>query len=182
MLFIQMILTIIMLVASVYLLIFVASNNLSGWMLTSYIFIIISVVAMICYGIFGYKKSQIAYLLTVAPFLGAIFVNILLPNRDTFQIALLSLLFALNFAFLLRQKDKRFTYIISVLMVAVALTFSIYSSITANTQFLGDISKNWPTYFSMYLSIFIPSIMSTTFAITYNVRMTRLSVEQRSAE
>ncbi|MBQ2069416.1 MAG: hypothetical protein II467_00635 [Bacilli bacterium] len=171
MLFVQMILTILLLAVSVYLLIFVISNNLGGYMISSYILITISVLAIICYGIIGYKKGEIAYLLAVIPFLGAIMANILLPQRNAFQIALLTLLFALTFAFLLRQKDKRFTYIIALSMLVVSLTFSIYSSITANLNFLGNVSDNWLTYLAMYLSIFVPTIMSTTILVTYNVRV-----------
>ena len=168
-----MILIIILLATSIYLLVFTISNNLGGLMTVSYVFITISVLATICYGVIGYRKGDIAYLLSVAPFLIAIFVNILLPNRDTFQIAVLTILFALTSIFLIRQKDVKFTYIVSIMMVAASLTFSIYSSITANTQFLGDVSEHWPTYLAMYLSIFIPSIMSGTFALTYNVRTTK---------
>ena len=173
MLFVQMIFIIILLVASIYLLVFVSSNNLGPWMITSYIFITLSVLALICYATIGFKKGDVIYQISVLPFLVAILVNVMLPNRGAFQIALLTLLFALTFAFLLRQKDQRFTFIIAILMVVVALTFSIYSSITANTKFLGDISENWPTYLAMYLSIFVPTIMSVTFALTYNVRITR---------
>ena len=172
-LFVQMLFIILLLIASVYLLIFVISNSLGGWMIASYVLITISVLALICYAVVGYKKGEIAYQLAIVPFLGAIFVNVLLPSRETFQIALLTLLFALTFAFLLRQKDIRFTTIVAICMVAVSLTFSIYSSIKANTQFLGSISENWPTYVAMYLSIFVPTIMSVTFALTYNVRVTR---------
>ena len=170
MLFVQMILTILLLAVSVYLLIFVISNNLGGYMISSYILITISVLAIICYGIIGYRKGEIAYLLAIIPFLGTIMANILLPQRNAFQIALLTLLFTLTFAFLLRQKDKRFTYIIALSMLVVSLTFSIYSSITANLNFLGNVSDNWLTYLAMYLSIFVPTIMSTTILVTYNVR------------
>ena len=97
----------------------------------------------------------------------------MLPNRETFQVGLLSLLLTFTFAFLLRQKDYKFTNIISIIMILIALVFSIYSAINANTQFLGDIKDNWPTYLAMYLSIFIPTIMSSTFALTYNVRYNR---------
>ena len=141
MLFIQMIFIVILLVTSIYLLVFVISNNLGGWMIASYIFITLSILALICYAIIGFKKGDIVYQLAVLPFLVAIFVNILLPNRETFQIAVLTLLFALTFAFLLRQKDQRFTSIVSILMVVVALTFSIYSSMKSNTQFLRQIQK-----------------------------------------
>ena len=176
MLFAQMILTMVLLVISVYLLVFVASNNLGGWMIASYILIILSVLAIMGYGIIGYKKGDMAYLLAVVPFLGAVFVNILLPQRNTFQIAMLTLLFTLSFAFLLKQKDRKFTYIIGISMLAVSLTFSIYSAITANISFLGEVSDNWPTYVAMYLSIFVPTIMSTTILLTYNVRVTKTKI------
>lgn len=176
MLFVQMILTVALLVISVYLLVFVASNNLGGWMIASYILIILSVLAIMGYGIIGYKKSDMAYLLAIVPFLGAVFVNILLPQRNTFQIAMLTLLFTLSFAFLLKQKDRKFTYIIGISMLAVSLTFSIYSAITANISFLGEVSDNWPTYVAMYLSIFVPTIMSTTILLTYNVRVTKTKI------
>ena len=138
------------------------------------IFITLSVLSLICYAIIGFKKGDIAYQLAVLPFLAAIFVNILLPNREALQLALLTFLFTLSFAFLLRQKNQRFTSIISILMVVVSLTFSIYSSIKTNTQFLGDVSENWPTYLAMYLSIFVSIITSIIFALTYNVRITRV--------
>ncbi|MBQ2070302.1 MAG: hypothetical protein II467_05160 [Bacilli bacterium] len=176
MLFVQMILTVVLLVISVYLLVFVTSNNLGGWMIASYILITLSVLAIMGYGIIGYKKGDMAYLLAVVPFLGAVFVNILLPQRNTFQIATLTLLFALSFAFLLKQKDRKFTYIIGISMLVVSLTFSIFSAITANISFLGEVSDNWPTYVAMYLSIFVPTIMSTTILLTYNVRVTKTKI------
>ena len=173
MLFVQMLLTIILLVTSIYLLVFVSINNLGGWMVASYIFITLSVISIIVYAIVGYKKGKVAYLLAIAPFLGAIFVNILLPQRNTFQVALLTILFALVSVFLVKQKDRTFSYCVTYLMVIVSLIFSIYSAITARLDFLGQMSTNWYTYLAMYLSIFIPSIMSGTFALTYNVRVTK---------
>ena len=174
-LFIQMILTIILLITSIYLLIFVISNNLGGWMITSYIFITMSIISIIIYSCYGYKKGDIAYQVSILPFLGAILINIIIPNRNAFQIAVLTVLFALTFGFLLKQNEKKISTIISILMVIAALIFSTYSAITADTQFLGSISNHWYTYLSMYLSIFIPTIMSGTIALTYNVRSTRAS-------
>ena len=174
MLFIQMILTILLLITSIYLLSFVIANKLGGWMIASYIFITLSVIAVIAYSVCGYKKGFDIYQLSIIPFLVAVFVNVLLPNRATFQMALLTILFALTFAFLLRQKDERFTFVIGLLMIFVSLMFSIYSSITANIHFLGDVSENWPTYLAMYLSIFVPSIMSCTFTLTYMVKAAKL--------
>ena len=172
-LFIQMILTVILLVASVYLLIFTLKNGLSGVMIASYVFIVISILAVIFYSTLGFKKGELIYKLSVAPFLVAVFINILLPTRDAFQIALLTLLFAVGFAFLVKQEDYKFTCAMAIGTVIISLVFSVYSSVTANTQFLGDISENLPTYVAMYTSIFIPTVMSGTLALTYNVRSAR---------
>ena len=173
MLFIQMIFTIISLATTIYLLVFVVSHNLGAWMIVSYVFIVISIIAIIIYSTYGYKKNDMTYKLSIIPFLVAVFINVILPGRSTLQIALLALLFASVSVFLSRQSDEKFTVLISYIMIVESLVFSIYSSITANTQFLGDVSENWPTYFAMYLSIFIPTIMSTTLALTYNVRSGR---------
>ena len=177
-LFLQMLLTVVITVISIYLLIFIIINNLGPWMISSYIFICLSTLAIICYGIIGYKKGEIAYLLAIIPFIIAIFINILLPQRNTFQIAILSLLFASTILFLFKQKDERFNLIVSILMVVISLTFSIYSSITARLDFLGEMNASWFTYLAMYLSIFIPTIMSGTFALTYNVRINRIPQQQ----
>lgn len=177
-LFVQMVLTIILLIVSIYLLVFISVNNLGGWMIASYILITLSVLAIICYSIIGYKKGLVAYIIAIIPFLGAILVNILLPQRDSFQVAVLSILFALTSIFMVKQKDKKFNSIVSILMCVVALTFSIYSAITAHLDFLGQMSAKWYTYFAMYLSIFIPSIMSGTFALTYNVKIIKEQIKQ----
>lgn len=169
-LFVQMLLTLFLLVVSIYLLVFSISNNLGGWMISSYVLITVSVIAAICYSIVGFKKGYGVFRLSILPFLAAVLVNVLLPNRETFQIALLTILFAPTFAFLLRPNDWKFTSVIGLLMLVVSLTFSIYSAIKADVSFLGEVSKNWPTYVAMYASIFIPTVMSTMFGLVYNVR------------
>ena len=170
---VQIVLTVLLLVVAVYLLIFVSVNQLGGWMIASYIQITISVLALVLYFIVGHRKGKVAYYLAILPFLGAIFVNILLPQRSAFQIGVLAILFGLVVAFLLRQEDKRFTFVVCLAMVAVALTFSIYSAITANVSFLGDIGAHWFTYLAMYASIFVPTVMTVTLALIYNVKVTR---------
>lgn len=181
-LLLQMILVLFLLGISIYLLVFVISNNLGGWMIASYIQIILSVLAVICYGILGFRKGDMVFRLSILPFMGAVFVNVMLPNREPFQIGLLAILFALTFAFLLRQNDTKFTLIIGAAMVAVALTFSIYSSIKANVSFLGEVSANWPAYMAMYSSIFVPTVMSVTFLLCYSVRHDRKLLATQAAE
>ena len=170
MLFVQMILLLFLLAISIYLLVFVAANNLGGWMIASYVFIILSVAFAIGYGTFGYRKGEIMYKLAICPFLVAILVNVMLPGREPFQIALLTILFALVFAFLLKQEDEKLATVIGLSALVVSLVFSVYSAIKANVGFLGPVSDNWPTYVAMYSSIFVPTVMSFTFALTYNVR------------
>ncbi len=173
-LFIQMILSIIILITSIYLLVFTIVNKLSGWMITSYIFITISIVAVILYALFEYNKGDFYYRLSVAPFLVAVLVNIILPGRDAFQVAVLAVLLAIVFGYLLVLNNEVYNIPLTLLMVFIALLFSVYSAITANTQFLGEINANFATYLAMYLSIFIPTIMCGTFALISNVKRTRI--------
>lgn len=171
MFYIQMAITVIALIASIYLLVFVLSYKLGGWMIVSYISIIISIAAMIYCSMLGFRRGEVVYQLSILPFLVAIFVNVILPNRSSFQIGMLCLLFALVFAYLIRQKDHKFAFVILILMIAVSLTFSVYSAINAHVDFLGDIREHFLTYLAMYLSIFIPTIMSVTITLTHNVRL-----------
>ncbi|MBP5091662.1 MAG: hypothetical protein J6328_03790 [Bacilli bacterium] len=170
-LFIQMALTLVVLVAAVYLLIFVLVHNLGGWMAVSYVMVIISLLAIIGHGLFGYKIGPTSFKITIAAFLIATFINMLLPGRETFQIAGLSLLFALTLVFLFKQNDRKEGSIFACLMGAVALVLSIYSAIKANPQFLGPVSENWLTYVAMYISIFIPTVMTSTIAIVFHVNL-----------
>ena len=173
-LFIQMILSIIVLITSIYLLVFTIVNKLSGWMIASYIFITVSIVAVILYALFGYNKGDFYYRLSVSPFLVAVLVNIILPGRDAFQVAVLAVLLAIVFGYLLMLNNEVYNIPLTLLMVFIALLFSVYSAFTANTQFLGEINASFATYLAMYLSIFIPTIMCGTFALISNVKRTRI--------
>lgn len=61
-LFLQMLLTIVITVISIYLLIFIIINNLGPWMISSYIFICLSTLAIICYGMIGYKRRNCLFI------------------------------------------------------------------------------------------------------------------------
>ena len=171
-LFLQMLLISFMFITAGYLLIFTIKYNLGGWMILSYVFILI--LSIILYAIIGYKKGEIAYICAIAPFLIAVFINILIPYRDTFQIAMLVIVFALAFLFMFKLDSYKLNSILSILMIVFSMSFSIYSSIHANVNFLGEISESIAAYLAMYLSIFIPVIMTSTFALTYNIRNTRI--------
>ena len=55
-LFLQMLLISFMFITAVYLLIFTIKYNLGGWMILSYVFILISILSIILYAIIGNKK------------------------------------------------------------------------------------------------------------------------------
>ena len=140
----------------------------------STIFVLLSFVALAVYGVIGYKKGDLAYSLSILPFLAAILVNTVLPGRSAPQIGLLAVLLMLSFAFLLRQEDTLFTRIMTYSMIAVSLCFSIFSAITANTEFLGPVDgSNVVTYIAMYYSIFTPVLISGTYALTYHIKLVR---------
>ena len=172
-LFIQMLLTLIIVVAAMYLLIFVSANSLGGWMIASYICITLSALSIVAYGVIGYKEGDLGFKAIILPFLAAIFVNILLPNRSAFQVGTLTILFAFTFALMASHDAKKLDYALLLGMVVASLAFSIYSAITADTQFLGPVSEQWFTYVSMYLSIFVPTIMSFTLGIVYRVNASK---------
>lgn len=173
-LFVQMLLISIGFLASGYQLIFSIIQRLQWMSILSTIFVLLSFVALAVYGVIGYKKGDLAYSLSILPFLAAILVNTVLPGRSAPQIGLLAVLLMLSFAFLLRQEDTLFTRIMTYSMIAVSLCFSIFSAITANTEFLGPVDgSNVVTYIAMYYSIFTPVLISGTYALTYHIKLVR---------
>ena len=173
-LFVQMLLISIGFLASGYQLIFSIIQRLQWMSILSTIFVLLSFVALAVYGVIGYKKGDLAYSLSILPFLAAILVNTVLPGRSAPQIGLLAVLLMLSFAFLLRQEDTLFTRIMTYSMIAVSLCFSIFSAITANTEFLGPVDgSNAVTYIAMYYSIFTPVLISGTYALTYHIKLVR---------
>ena len=173
-LFVQMLLISIGFLASGYQLIFSIIQRLQWMSILSTIFVLLSFVALAVYGVIGYKKGDLAYSLSILPFLAAILINTVLPGRSAPQIGLLAVLLMLSFAFLLRQEDTLFTRIMTYSMIAVSLCFSIFSAITANTEFLGPVDgSNVVTYIAMYYSIFTPVLISGTYALTYHIKLVR---------
>ena len=172
-LFVQMIFVILILAAPIYVLLYLSHFQPNGWMIAVHVLLLVSVIALILYSAYGYKLGDKVYHLTIVPFLAAVFVTLIMPGRSTAAIGILAMLFALTALFLARQESFKFTSVVSLCMVVAALTFSIYSSITADLSFLGEFKSEWPAYVAMYVSIFAPTIMAATYALTYNVRVTR---------
>lgn len=169
-LYVQMILVLAGLLTQLGLFIFAIANNLNALMIVSYGVLLLAHVGAIVYGIIGYKRGPIRYILLVSSFLLAILLNIILPFRDIPQRISLVLLFGLMSVFMLKQDDYKFTNYLILVAVVVALFFSIYSSINANPNALGDVKyKELATVF-MYLSIFAPVMFVGFFGVSYNAK------------
>ena len=169
-LYVQMVLVLAGLLTQLGLFIFAIANNLNALMIVSYGVLLLAHVGAIVYGIIGYKRGPIRYILLVSSFLLAVLLNIILPFRDIPQRISLVLLFGLMSVFMLKQDDYKFTNYLILVAVVVALFFSIYSSINANPNALGDVKyKELATVF-MYLSIFAPVMFVGFFGVSYNAK------------
>ena len=166
----QMVLVIIGLVTQVGLFVFSLANKLMPMMIVSYGVLVAAHIGAILYGIVGHKKGQPRYLILIALFLLAILLNIILPFRDIPQRILLTLLFGVMSVFMFKQDDFKFTNYLILVAAIVALGFSVYSSITASPDALGDVAfKTLATIF-MYLSIFAPVMFVGLFGVSYNAK------------
>ena len=170
-LFLQIVLVIIGLVTQVGLFVFSLTNNLMPIMTVSYGVLVAAHIGAILYGIIGYKKGQPRYFILIALFLIAILLNIILPFRDVTQKVLLTILFGLMSVFMFKQEDSKFTNYLILIAAIVALGFSVYSSITANPNALGDVTYKTLSTIFMYLSIFAPVMFVGLFGVSYNVKL-----------
>ena len=171
-LFVQMILIIIGLNVQISVFVLSILFNLNIYILISCIAMIFAHVGVLTYGLIGYKKGQPFYFATIGLFLLAIVVNIVIPFRDIAQRILLTLLFGMMCIFPFKEKDYKFTNILLAIASLIALAFSIYSSITANPNNMGEVPTIFPVII-MYLSIFAPLILVGLFAVAYNARTYR---------
>lgn len=167
---IQMVLVLIGLFTQVGLLIFAIANQLNALMIVSYAVLVLAHLGAIIYGIIGYKKGLPIYIALIALFLLAILLNIILPFRDIPQRVLLVLLFGLMAVFMFKQDSFKFENYLILIASLLALAFSIYSSITANPNSLGEISYKELATVLMYLSIFAPVMFIGFFGVSYNAR------------
>ena len=169
-LYIQMVLVLIGLVTQTGLFIFAIVNQLDTLMIISYGVLMLAHVGAVVYGIIGYKRGPVRFILLVSSFLLAILLNIILPFRDIPQRIALVILFGLMSIFMFKQDDYKFTNYLILVAAVVALFFSIYSSINANPNALGDVKfKTMATVF-MYLSIFAPVMFVGFFGVSYNAK------------
>ena len=169
-LIIQMVLVLVGLLTQLGLFIFAIANNLNVLMIISYGVLLLAHVGAIVYGIIGYKRGPIRYILLISSFLLAIMLNIILPFRDIPQRIALVLLFGLMSVFMFKQDDYKFTNYLILIAILVALFFSIYSSITADPNALGDVKYKTLATILMYLSIFAPVMFVGFFGVSYNAK------------
>lgn len=172
---IQMVLVLIGLFTQVGLFVFAIINNLNVLMIISYGVLVAAHIGAVIYGIIGYKKGPSRYIIIISLFLLAILLNIILPFRDIPQRVLLVLLFGLMAVFMFKQSDYKFTNYLLLIASVVALVFSIYSSITANPNAIGNVSLKELATVLMYLSIFAPVVFVGFFGVSYNAKNERKS-------
>ena len=172
-LFIQMILVLTGLVTQLGLFIFAIVNQLNALMIVSYGVLMLAHVGAMVYGIIGYKRGPVRYILLISSFLLAILLNIILPFRDIPQRVSLVILFGLMSVFMFKRDDHKFTNILILIATVVALFFSIYSSINANPDALGDVKFKLMATIFMYLSIFAPVMFVGFFGVSYNAKRSR---------
>ena len=142
-------------------------NRLDVIMIVSYGVLLAAHIGAIIYGVIGYKRGPSRYIILVSLFLLAILLNIILPFRDIPQRVLLVLLFGLMVAFMFKQDDYKFDNFVILFAMVVALGFSVYSSITANPNALGDVEFKELATVLMYLSIFAPVMFVGLFGVSY---------------
>ena len=171
-LFVQMVFIIIGLNIQISVFVLSILFNLNIYMLISCVAMILAHAGVLIYGLIGYKKGQPFYFATIGLFLLAIAVNIVIPFRDIAQRVLLTLLFGMMCVFPFKEKDYKFTNILLAIASLIALAFSIYSSITANPNNMGEVPTIFPVII-MYLSIFAPLVLVGLFAVAYNARTYR---------
>ena len=173
-LFLQFILIVLATASTVFILMFSIVNNAGALFIAGYAAVLLSYIAVILYASYGYKKTDWFFSGAVYIFCLAIQLNILLPFRTTYQLVTLTLLFGLYIAFNQRLKDKKIANSLLFCMLACAVCFSVYSTLTARTENLNELSENIFSVSAMYISIWTPVIMTVTLGLSYSVRKTKV--------
>ena len=168
-LLVQLVLILLATASTVFILWFSIANHLGALFTVSYAVVLISYIAVIFYAAYGYKKDDSYFLGALYAFCAAILLNVLLPFRTTYQLAVLTVLFGLYIAFAQRLHRKEADWLL-LCMVAFAGAFSVYSTVTARVEALGDLSSNLLSVSAMYLSVWTPVIMTVTLGLAYSVR------------
>ena len=169
-LFCQFVLIVLATVCTGYVLWFSVSHNTGAIFIAAYVVVLISYVAIIFYAAYGRNKDDSYYLGAVYAFCAAILLNVLLPFRTTYQMITLIGLFGIYIAFAQRLKQVNVAEWLLLCAFVFAIAFSVYSTVTARVDNLGELSNNLFSVSAMYISIWTPVIMTVTLALAYNVR------------
>ena len=151
---------------------FSVSHNAGALFTAAYTVVLLSYIAVIFYASYGYKKDDRYYLGAVYAFCLAVQLNILLPFRTTYQLVVLTLLFGVYIAFAQHLKNRKVSEVLLLCALLLALAFSVYSTVTARTENLGEFSDKILSVAAMYVSVWTPVIMTATLALAYSVRRT----------
>ena len=166
----QMVLIVLATASTGYVLGFCIASNSGALFIVSYSIVAISYVAVVFYAVYGYKKDDSYYLGAVYAFTVAILLNVLLPFRTTYQLVTLTVLFGLYIAFAQRLGNVKAASWLLFFMVVFAVAFSVYSTVTARTENLQQLSDDLFAVSAMYISIWTPVIMTVTLGLAYSVR------------
>ena len=172
-LFFQMILIALASASTVFILWFSVTHHTGPLFIVSYAVVLISYLAIIFYASYGYRKDDSYFLGAIGAFCAAILLNVLLPFRTPFQLLTLTVLFGLYIAFACRHTERKTANALLFFMLAFAAAFSIYSTFTARTENLNELSSNALSVTAMYLSIWTPVIMTATVGLAHSVRSKR---------
>ncbi|MBQ7277465.1 MAG: hypothetical protein IJS58_09515 [Bacilli bacterium] len=164
-------------IASIILLFFLIINKISGWMMIGSACVMIAYLGLTFYSIFGYKskKKKFIYLFALIFYIIAIFVNLLLPFRNTLQIALLAILLILISIYASEINNNLKNYIILIIGIIISLIFSIYSASISSVDSLGPLSNKIFAIIMMYVSVFAPVFLTSTFALIHSISIGKLS-------
>lgn len=169
-LFLQFVMTVLGAIGTGYVLGFSMINRVGALFVIGYSAVLVSYAAVVFYAVYGHKKGDAYYLGAVYAFCVAIFFNVLLPFRTTYQLAMLTILFGLYAMFSQRPKASKAADWLLLFMLLFALAFSVYSTITARTENLNELSGNFFSVSAMYVSIWTPVIMTVTLGLAHSVR------------
>ena len=172
-LFVQMILVCIGLLAQIGLSIYVCVYDPEWNVIVASICMVLTFISIGVYATVGYKKGKIFYLCAIGLFLLAILFNMTVPFRDSVQKIFLTLLFGVFTGFALKLDNFKISNILAVSGVVFALVFSIYSSCFAKVDAFGPVKNHVLAALCMHYSILSPVIVSGLLALTNNIRNTR---------
>ena len=173
-LFVQIFLVLIGLLAQIGLIVYVCVYVPEWTVIASSVCMVLTYISIIVYATIGFKKNKLFYIIAIGLFLLSLLLNSTISFRDEIQKVLLMLLFGTFSAFIFKLDNFKVSNILAVVGVCVALGFSIYSSCYADVNsFVGSTPNRVIAGLCMHYSIFSPVVVAGLLTLTNNVRNTR---------